>query len=160
MKAITVQQPYAWAILHGGKTVENRSRSVNYRGPVAIHAGTRWSDRGARDRRVMEAATDAHRHGYPAPEPGQASGVLLPNGLPMGKLIGVVDIIDCHPARPGCCDDPWCDPSHDGRAIGAHIVLANARRLTEPIRARGQLGLWSLTSDCARIVEQQLGVTR
>lgn len=26
MKALTVQQPWAWAIIHGGKTVENRTQ--------------------------------------------------------------------------------------------------------------------------------------
>ena len=40
MRALTVRQPWAWAIIHGGKDVENRVRSLGpYRGPVAIHAG-------------------------------------------------------------------------------------------------------------------------
>jgi hypothetical protein len=38
MKAISIQQPWAWAILHAGKDVENRSWSTTYRGLVAVHA--------------------------------------------------------------------------------------------------------------------------
>lgn len=39
MKALTVQQPWAWAIVHGGKDIENRTQAWSYRGPLAIHAG-------------------------------------------------------------------------------------------------------------------------
>lgn len=39
-RILTVRQPWAWAIIHGGKTVENRVRNISgdYRGPVLIHA--------------------------------------------------------------------------------------------------------------------------
>lgn len=39
MKAITVKQPWAWAIRWGFKPVENRSQRTAYRGKLAIHAG-------------------------------------------------------------------------------------------------------------------------
>ena len=40
LRVLTVRQPYAWAIIHGGKDIENRTRNIagSYRGPVAIHA--------------------------------------------------------------------------------------------------------------------------
>ena len=43
IKALSVRQPWAWAIIHGGKDVENRtwqavSHGLNQRGPIAIHA--------------------------------------------------------------------------------------------------------------------------
>lgn len=38
MKVLSVRQPWAHAILHLGKNVENRSWATTYRGPVAIHA--------------------------------------------------------------------------------------------------------------------------
>lgn len=39
MRILTVRQPWVWAIIHGGKDVENRVRNIagSYRGPVAIH---------------------------------------------------------------------------------------------------------------------------
>lgn len=38
MKAISIQQPWAWAILHAGKDIENRAWSTSYRGDLAVHA--------------------------------------------------------------------------------------------------------------------------
>lgn len=45
MKAITVKQPWAWAIAHGDKNIENRGnnlRCVPVGGIIAIHAGKGW----------------------------------------------------------------------------------------------------------------------
>jgi hypothetical protein len=39
MKAITLQQPCASLVMTGVKTIETRSRSTDYRGRLAIHAG-------------------------------------------------------------------------------------------------------------------------
>lgn len=41
MRAITVRQPWAWAILHADKDVENRSWTTDYRGPLLIHAAAK-----------------------------------------------------------------------------------------------------------------------
>ncbi|MBP7632493.1 MAG: ASCH domain-containing protein [Acidimicrobiales bacterium] len=39
MKALTIRQPWASLIAAGVKTIETRSWSTKYRGPIAIHAG-------------------------------------------------------------------------------------------------------------------------
>ena len=39
MRALTLHQPWASLIANGVKTIETRSWSTNYRGPLAIHAG-------------------------------------------------------------------------------------------------------------------------
>lgn len=39
IKALTIRQPWAHAIFHLGKDVENRSWRTRYRGPLLIHAG-------------------------------------------------------------------------------------------------------------------------
>lgn len=38
MKLLSLRQPWAWAVMHGGKRIENRKWNTNYRGQVAIHA--------------------------------------------------------------------------------------------------------------------------
>ena len=38
MKALTVSQPWAWAIISGRKRVENRTWSTPVRGRIAIHS--------------------------------------------------------------------------------------------------------------------------
>lgn len=126
MKALTVRQPYAWAIIHGGKTIENRSQVWHHRGPVAIHAGL------APFQQHNDAAR-AHR---------AAHGTETPTELAFGAVIGVVDVVDVHRTTPGCCTSPWAD----GLA-GTHLVLARPRPLRVPVRATGHLGLWTLTDD-------------
>jgi hypothetical protein len=50
MKALSIRQPWAWAILYAGKRIENRTWSTNYRGPLLIHAA-----RGMTSRELCEA---------------------------------------------------------------------------------------------------------
>lgn len=38
MKVISVRQPWAYAIIHMGKDIENRKWATKYRGPLLIHA--------------------------------------------------------------------------------------------------------------------------
>lgn len=45
MKALSVKQPWAWAIIHAGKDIEKRTWRTDYRGPLLIHAGKFHVDR-------------------------------------------------------------------------------------------------------------------
>ncbi len=67
MKALSVRQPFAWAIDHGGKDIENRSWAKNNRRPLQNHAGMRWHD--------VTPAMLARRMGSRCPRisPGEAS---------------------------------------------------------------------------------------
>jgi hypothetical protein len=73
LRALTVKQPWAWAILFAGKDVENRSWSTKYRGPLLIHAGS------SRDR---DAVLPRRR------------GVAEPNEHVLGAILGIVDLLD------------------------------------------------------------------
>jgi hypothetical protein len=118
MYALTIKQPWAWAIIHGGKNVENRSWSTQHRGQLAIHAGRTEDSSGYA---VLA------RHGI----------VCDPNDLIVGAIIGVVDIVDC----------VWAGMNaHVDRSVWAdrdswHWVLANPRAI-DPILCRGMQGLW------------------
>jgi hypothetical protein len=48
MRIITIQRPWAGLITTGAKSVELRSWSTTYRGPLAIHAGASFDKRGSR----------------------------------------------------------------------------------------------------------------
>jgi hypothetical protein len=39
MLALSIRPVWAWAIIHGGKDVENRPRRCRYRGRFLVHAG-------------------------------------------------------------------------------------------------------------------------
>lgn len=153
MKALTVQQPWAWAIFHG-KNVENRTQLWRYRGPLAIHAGNRWSERGAKDERIVDAFLEEQRRtGLRM----QMCDLIRRTGLrpddladDYGVILGVVDLIDVH-YDAGCCR-PWGESAyveHGGRHVRqvVHLVHENERLLPEPIPCRGALGLWTPPAD-------------
>lgn len=141
MRAITVRQPWAWAIVHGGKDVENRSRNIAgaYRGPVAIHAGQQYAKDADLDPTFL------------------AAWVPVGGDLDYGHIIGVVELADVHhgwmePQGRPC--SPW-GQDYDGAKGLHHLVLRNPRPLAEPVRYRGALGLWTVPEDVeARIREQ------
>jgi hypothetical protein len=141
VKALTVQQPWAWAIMHGGKVIENRTQNWTYRGPLAIHAGARTSDRGFESPLVQQAATG--RTGFGCWD----SGIVTSRPWhTYSAIIGVVDLVDVHPDS-GCCQ-PWGESAYveyGGRERKqiVHLVLENPRPLAEPFPCKGALGLWT-----------------
>jgi hypothetical protein len=38
VKALSLRQPWLWAVLELGKTIENRRWNTHYRGPILLHA--------------------------------------------------------------------------------------------------------------------------
>jgi hypothetical protein len=62
-RALTIQQPWAWATIYGGKDVENRSWSTTYRGPLLIHAGQRVDP--AATERLLWTMADPESFGQP-----------------------------------------------------------------------------------------------
>lgn len=146
MKCLTVQQPWAWAIFHG-KNIENRTQMWNYRGPLAIHAGKQTSQAGQRDRRIRDALAVAQ---------------IAPHWpLDLGAILGVVDLVDVHFAGDDCHSScsPWGDRTpgiFEPRGAITHLVLENPRKLSEPIPARGALGLWNLADDVERLIRRDL----
>ena len=169
MKALTVQQPWAWAIIHGGKDVENRTQAWTYRGPLLIHAGRRWSTRGGG---LIPAVVDSG---------GVVPGLLDDEQLAAyeaefgadtnppgtaGAVIGVVDLVDIHNSitcvdTTGAMCSPWAEShyaEHGGRTRRdiVHLELANPRPLPEPIPCRGALGRWTPPPDVLAQVQEQL----
>jgi hypothetical protein len=54
--ALTLHAPWAWAVVHGVKTVENREWPTRHRGPIFVHAGRSFeSDVTARARLMYYA---------------------------------------------------------------------------------------------------------
>lgn len=139
MKALTVRQPWAQAIASGAKLVENRTALWTYRGPLAIHAGTGWSDRGAADDRV--AAWHGDRLGIAVP----CHPMPLEELFPTGVVVAVCRLVDVHPDG-GCCR-PWGESAYAEaggrvRTVVTHLVLEDVERIEVPVPARGRVGLW------------------
>ena len=73
MKALTIRQPWAWAIIHAGKDIENRSWNTKLRGTIAVHAGF---------------AYDKHAKLPRGVKPPHEEQIVR------GAIIGVADIVD------------------------------------------------------------------
>ena len=153
MRALTVRQPWAWAIIHGGKDVENRTRNLagSYRGPVAITAAQADADN-AWPRLWLDHANFYRRAHGP-----RHQGINSERGV----ILGVVDLVDVHEWGPS--GEGWDAASERnvmcsgwGEVSRWHLVLANPRPLPNPIPVRGRLGLWTLPDDVAAQVEEAL----
>ena len=110
MRILTVKQPWAWAIIHAGKDVENRSRNIagSYRGPVAIHAAKSQFDDDGGYWDVRRAIV-SEELGYPADDSQTwAADTIEPDDprFVYGAIIGVVDLVDGHKSSRlvGCVD--------------------------------------------------------
>lgn len=111
MRALTLIQPWATLIVHHGKDIENRSWMASYRGPLLIHAGKKIDPAGF--------------------ELAEQFGIVLPDDLPAGGIIGRVQLIGC--VRDS--DSPWAQPDQ------WHWQLTDPEPLA--FRAlRGQMGLF------------------
>ena len=154
MKAISVKQPWAWAIVHGAKTIENRTQVWNYRGPLAIAASKTWSNEGFADPRVREAFAAQHPELVGSGAEAQARAL-----FPQGVIIGVVELVDCHVADGAACCTPWGDQRGgvfaSARAI-THLVLQHPQPLRTPVPVRGALQLWNVPEPVLSAVTDQL----
>jgi len=131
--ALSVRQPWAWAIIYGGKVIENRSLSAIRAGGmtpgrICIHAATgmtrseyRWGD------------WRLDKHGVYCPAPSE---------LPRGAIIGTVEVIEIITES----DSEWFGGQ-------AGLRLANPKAIV-PVPAQGALGYftWKEAADFARIL--------
>lgn len=46
MKALSIRQPWAWLIVNGYKSIENRTWNTRIRGTILIHAGKGFDKEG------------------------------------------------------------------------------------------------------------------
>lgn len=120
MKALTVCQPYADALL-GPKPFENRKWYCKHRGLLVIHAG--------KSRDWLDTLSDEELATWPDYDPSQ---------FLFGFLIGVVLVTDCLRYDVGM--GPW--------ASGPFCIRRqNPVRLPEPIPWRGALGLFDVPDE-------------
>lgn len=125
MRALTVCQPWAWAIVRGSKRVENRTWPTHFRGPLLIHAGK------SRDWFTQDAI-----EGIELLEARRVSPTMP--GMEYGALIGRCRLVDCIASdvavRRGyryVCG-PWC------------FVLADVQALVRPIPFSGSQGFFDV----------------
>jgi hypothetical protein len=124
MKALTIDPLWAWAIVAGIKTVENRSWRTHHRGPLAIHTARR-----------TPAAREAK-----AREHLGAMGVVCPTRDELDEQ----GLRTRHRRSGRLCDARG--PADDAlRQRAILLVTDDSRRLDRPVPCRGREGLWKLS---------------
>ena len=121
MKALSLKQPWAWAVFHG-KDVENRTWKTNYRGTLLIHASQIFDWDG-----WLWMRNNRHKIGILAP----------PKALfTKGAILGMVNIVDCvkHHASP------WFFGPYG-------FMLKDPSLLGCPIPYKGQLGIFEIPDE-------------
>jgi hypothetical protein len=142
MKALSIRQPWIWAIIAEGKWPENRSRPTSYRGPLALHASRGYDTDATLP--VLEADEQLMK--------AQDEGTDV--RLTTGAILAVAELSGCHPADEcerewGFCT-PWAEPGL------WHWEIGSVRPLARPVPAKGMLGLWKVPEDAERAVRAQL----
>jgi hypothetical protein len=165
MRAITVQQPYAWAIAtcaDGAKDVENRARSVPWRSAVgqriAIHAGKRRFEGGELDPRIIALGRRLQSAPAAAWHSGAVVAVATLADVHWGGACRFQGVQRQQPvvtkaanSAPGALCSAWAEPD------AWHLVWENVVPLPRPVPARGFQGLWTLPVDVEWAVAQQVG---
>lgn len=125
MKVLTVKQPWAWLILHGGKDVENRTWPTNVRGRVAIHTSSRVEELECRSA-LLHMATYGLRSNEREVWRWVNTRLLV-----AGAIIGTVEVVSCVTSS----SSPWF--------VGPYgFVLRDPIVLPRPIPCKGKQGWW------------------
>ena len=125
MRGLTINQPFAWAIIIGHKSVENRTWApprelLGER--IAIHASRRVTD--PETKRKIECD----------------HGIVIPVGLPFGAVIGSVVISEI------------VRESHDRWFTGPLAWRLSNPIAIQPIPCRGAQRLWTVPEDIANML--------
>ncbi len=161
VKVLSIKNPYAYLIIQGGKDVENRTWTIDYRGRLYIHVSgdtlpfptlddLPFDDKNNFDKNyinvyddyvedLLDKYTDVGmpKNDKPMTEIEYANKIIdYPNFwlLKSQSIIGYVDLVDIIQNS----SSPW---SIDGQY---HWILKNPTLLENPIRqVKGRLGLWN-----------------
>lgn len=155
MRALTLQQPWAYAVTHLGKRVENRSWQPSDSAlgeDIALHAA----------RKVDVGAIKGMKHAGLWRDPAVDPADPFAEPYPRSAIVAVVRIAawtetdgisitvegDDVDERE-ILDSPW----YTGE-VG--ILFRNVRVLREPVPCKGALGLWTVPADVeARVREKE-----
>lgn len=123
MLALSIRQPWAWLILHGGKDIENRDWPTKFRGRVLVHAS-----KGMTRDEFDSAAIFAF---------GRIGTAKLPtmDMFQRGGIVGSVEIVDCVHRS----DSHWF--------VGRYGFVLRDPRPLPFVPYRGQLGFFDVHAE-------------
>lgn len=151
MKCLSLQQPWATLVAIGAKSIETRSWSTPYRGPLAIQAAKTWNAEliavaGADPFATLLRAAGFCQTAIYRPPP---RGVIVA----VCRMLGCVRVPIPHFVHGDSCiaAGRTIPPEEPERSFGNYSpgryawILADVVALREPIQCRGSLGLPDLS---------------
>lgn len=139
LKALTVIQPWLWAIIYAGKDIENRKWRTHHRGRVALHSARILPE--IEYKKFVEFRRSLKNQPRILTPPFESFGERN-----LGFIEAVADLHDCVENSPS----QWAFPGEFG------FALKNVRRLPEPIPCKGKLKLWNVPEEIENLIEEQL----
>ncbi|QYX54405.1 ASCH domain-containing protein [Pseudomonas sp. S07E 245] len=126
MKALSIKQPWAWLIIHGGKDIENRTWHTNLRGRFLVHAS-----KGMTKAEYFEALEVVVR----STDAETLRSLPMMEDLQRGGIVGSVELVDSV--------DTSISPWYMGEK---GFVLRDPRPLPF-IQMKGRLGFFDVPAD-------------
>lgn len=133
MKAISLTQPWATLIAIGAKKIETRSWNTTYRGPLAIHAAKGGYNDDLLLMKIEPFFTELTK-----------AGIVSRLQIPLGCVVAICELVQVDHIKDGYSKYI----TYEERSFGDYTpgrfawILKNANQLSEPISAKGALGLW------------------
>lgn len=130
MKVLSITQPYAELIKNGTKKVETRSWKTNYRGTIYIHASSTKIPKASKENATLMNLT-------------------ANNVMDFGRAICSAELVDCVKMTESYIENLKAT-NYNEFVSGIYEkgryawILENVKVLDEPIKAKGNLGLWNL----------------
>jgi hypothetical protein len=146
VKALTLWQPMCHALVHLGKSIENRPMHppANLLGQLfAVHAGKTWDK------------DHAQQVAYVTGTYLQPDHVIYSAIIGVARLVRVVhvdDMVDMLRRADPALQSPWFSGPFG-------LVVSEQRPLREPVPARGMQGFWPLPPEIEAAVMAQLAPT-
>lgn len=139
MRALTLWQPWASAVAWRLKRFETRSWATKYRGALAIHAAKR-----------KPLVCDLERL-----EPWLKA---LLDDLPLGKVVAVVELVECFEMTGAVLEDVANREAElgDWRLGRFAWPMGVVRRLDRPVAAKGRQRIWIPRSGERVLIEREL----
>jgi hypothetical protein len=149
VKALSLTQPWASLAACGAKKIETRSWPTKYRGPLAIHASKGFPKEARRFTTEQVCYNAMRYHGRSLSEVDDYEPA-----YPLGVVLAIGFLMDCVPVET-------LHNEHDAmeRAFGDYTPgrwawkLEQMHMVSEPIPAKGKLGLWEFGYEYESIYE-------
>lgn len=133
IKALSIKQPWAHAIMSLGKDIENRDWLAKFRGTIAVHASKTMTGGDLRAFNLFASEI------VETVKLREIMRLIDEKQIPFGAFLGTVEITDCVEES----DSEWFCGKYG-------FVLENPRLLAEPVPCKGALGFWEVPQELFR----------